>query len=714
MRFFMQKSNMIELFIVLIASFVVTLFLTNFVLFTTTTLFTNEVNDATSGFLWLLYANNGTSLWNGTTNLINYPYGEYLGSPIYITWLCVLGPLWLLSLVLPPIVALNVMMTLGFMGAVTASYYLIRRLVHRRFIAAIGAYAIAFAPYHIFKTPEHLTNIFIIPFIGIIAFMIAFWRRQTWMRGCGLALSAAIAAYTDGYFIFIAAVLVLSLLVALLAIDIAYRQKVRVIIGKMAKLIVVGFVAFVLMIPILLVQFSSGSEVSKDLSNSRGDIKAEVAFYASKPIDFLLPPEGGLFVGHTSWYQKLDERKNARSNPGESTLYVGYTILTLIAAGVFVGLWRRFAVRQRRMNTYPTLKAHVFIVSLVAAALIMLWMIPPVIHMFGLSLSTPMGVLIHYISLWRVPSRLFIVLHILLVIAAMISLSVLTQRLKKWKYFFVCSVVMIFIALEFFTTIKRPSFGLTNMPQTYYWLKDQQNIKSIAELPLVDWPIEVSGYYAFGQLIHNKPMVNTVLARNDVGLFNPLADLNNSETIAFLQDRGVDAILVHTRTCASVAWGTLVHVETLNYLPRSIDKDAKQLCTYLMNKDLVASDKWFVRLGSSFAKTNYLDKDDRYWSPLNSNRASVTVVDGRGKPIIDSHTGVLSFTAGAVGGYSPKKYLVRVWQEGTVIGLFDSTSGPISVTIDASKQVTIEVTAGDGVLPAAGEVGLTSISVKPQ
>lgn len=209
-------------------------------------------------------------------------------------------------------------------------------------------------------------------------------------------------------------------------------------------------------------------------------------------------------------------------------------------------------------------------------------------------------------------------------------------------------------------------------------------------------------------------MVNTVLARNDAGLFNPLADLKNEETIAFLQQRGVDAVLVHAPTCVSVTWGTLVHEETLHYLPRSIDKDAKQLCTYRMNKDLMASDTWFVRLGPSFAKTNYLDKDERYWNPLDSNTATITVVDERGVAISDAHVGTLSFTAGAVGGYSPKNYLVTVKQSGTTLGTFDAMNGPIHITIDPSKQIMIEVTTGDDVLPAPGEVGLTSISVKPR
>jgi hypothetical protein len=710
----LKRNFIIELLAILLVFTFLSIILTNGVLLDIDKkIFTGGVGDATSGFLWLLYANDGASLWGGTTNLINFPYGEQLGSPVYVTWLLVLGPLWLLSLVLSPIAALNVMMVIGFVTAGVASYYLIKRVIKSRFISFIGAYAITFAPYHILKAPDHLTNIFVWPLVGIVGFFVAFWRKQTLARGFGLALFLAAAIYTDGYYIFIAGILFAALLIGLVFTDFIYRQKLKKIALKVGKLALVGVVAVILLLPILLVQLSAGSEVSKDLANSRGNIKGEVRYYASKPIDFLLPPQANVTVENLDWYRDLVTQKNSRSNMGENTTYIGYVVLTLFLIGAFFSVRKAYLIirDKRKKVAYPSLQNHMLTVSVIAVPLILLWMLPPTIHLLGIEIRTPIDLLTSYVALWRVPSRLFIALHILLVVAAMITLYKLTKNLKGWKRWLVLSLILLLVVVESYSNIKRPSFGLDNMPKTYSWLKTQNDVHAIAELPLLDWPVEVSGYYVFGQLIHNKPMVNTALARKDSGLFNPLGNLLNPETINFLKSRGVDTVLVHSRSCDSNEWGVLIHTERVKYSPEYIDKKATMLCTYKLNS-ATDVDPLFVYLNKGFVKQNYLDEDGRYWNPLDSSYAEIGIVDNKGIPITKNESALLEFDTGVLGEYPKKDYKVVLRQNGNLLGeYYTSKSSSVSVNIDSTMPIRLEVKTMDGFEVSPGEFGLTSVQV---
>lgn len=708
-----QKKNIIEFGIVTATFTALAIILTNLVIFSwDRTLFTNGIGDATSGFLWLLYANKDASLWGGTTHLINYPFGEQLGSPLYATWLLVLGPLWLLSLFMPPIAALNVMMLLGFVTGGVAAYYLLKKVIKSRFISFIGAYAITFVPYHIMKAPDHLTNIFIWPLISITGFLVAFWRRQTWWRGAGLASSLAAAIYTDGYYILIAAILAMSLFAGLLVTDLFYRVPVKKLFIKIGKLALVVVGAGLLLLPILFVQLNAGSEVSKDLANSRGNIKAEANYYSSKPIDFLLPPEGNVLVSSTNWYNKLVEQKNSRSNMGENATYIGYVVLGLFVVGCGIcarGVWQ--LVRFKKRPPYPGLQNQLLAATTIAVPLMLIWMVAPVVTVFGLAIHTPMDYLTNYVALWRVPSRIFVGMHILVVIAAMIVLQKLTRNVQGWKRWTILTVVLLCIAVETFSTIKRPSFGLDNMPKTYSWLKTQDSVHAIAELPLIDQPIEVSGYYAFGQLIHGKPMVNSVLARNQVGLLNPLGSDVNEETINLLRIRGIDTVLVHERSCRSKSWGALIHSEKLAYMPDHIDKQANMLCTYRLNTDK-NTDSYFVYLGDTFAKLVYADDSGTYWNPLDNRNVELTVVKSNGDRVVDGGAAQLEFVASAIKGYPDKPYSITIKQGSKILGTFVSSDGVvISVEVNPLEAIQLEVKTVDGYDVAPGEVGLTSLHV---
>lgn len=703
--------------VVLIFSAITTL-LTNGVLFRiNTTLYTGGIGDATSGFLWLAHADRGWGFLDGVTRLINYPVGEQLWSPMYTTWLLVMGPLWLLSRVFSPVASLNIMMLIGFVSAGVAAYYLLRRITHDRMLSFIGAYAIAFVPYHLFKTPEHLTNIYVWIFIAIFGILVAYWRKPTRRRALLLAGIIGAACYTDGYFVFITGVLMLATLIGLLLVDAFSRRSGREVLAKIGGLGVVFLGVVLLVVPIIATQLYAGDKIAGDLSNARDDIKKEVNYYSTEPIDFLLPPAENLIFKDFEWYQTLNNIKNQRSNSGENTNYIGYVILTLFAIGLAILLLRVYKLISsckgnswKRGRNYPELRVHVWVVATLATPFILVWMLPPVIHVGSLAISTPIDYLTNYLALWRVPARVFLAMHILLVIAAIITLGVLVNKCAPRMRYFIYATIFALIIVEYFTAFKRPSFGLENMPKGYSWIAKNDDIQHIAELPLVDWPIEISGYYMFGQLIHDKPMVNSGLSRHKPGLFNPLADHTNSETIDYLRMRGVDAVVLHVQQCEQHEWGVLVYQEFGAHVPEYIDKKASAFCVYKLLPSQ-ETDGLFVKADEGFNKSNYLSETGHYWLALAGPQARISGVDAFGEGVKKHNDALLEFNIDVIGDFKKKPLKWAIYQNGVVKYAGDTVQGTkVEAIVKADSPVDITVSSLEGVPVVMNEVGVSNVN----
>lgn len=707
-RFFKHVGYKEPVLVVLFFT-LVSCILTNWVVLDISTrLFTGGVGDGTSGFLWLVFADKGVGYMDDFTNLVNYPFGESLWSPIYVTWTLVLGPLWLLSRFMPPIAAMNVLMILAFVSCGVLAYYFIKSLTKNWIVALFGAYAITFVPYHIMKSIDHFTNIFAWVFVAIIWSFLLFWRYPSKKYGIFLALSVAAACYTDGYYIFVAGVLLLALFTGSVIADIATKTPIKELIRKVLRLLLVGGAALLLMLPLLFVQVSSGDQIAADLNNSRENVKKEIAYYSSKSIDFLLPIDGNITASQLPFYAELQAAKNSRSNSGENATYIGYVILILYLCGIYYCIR---IVRRARKDGHISYIDYAHIVVTAAAPMLLIWMLPPSFEKFGLTLHSPTWLLAEYVPFWRVPSRVFLTLHPVMVVGASITLYRLIRNKKKYLQYAIVAVVISVVAIEYFTLIKRPSFGVESMPKTYQWLAKQDSIKSIAELPIVDRPIEVAGYAVFAQVIHGKPLVNSALSKTTPGMFNPLSDHTNPETINFLRDRDVDAVVLHARSCDTFEWGTLIHKEYGVYSPEYTDKTATSICVYRLFKEK-PTDSLYSNARKGFSKTNYLDEHGKYWVVLQKDAAEITVTSADGQPTKQKGIATFSAELATVGENNKKDYQWTIIQDGrAVAGGKTDVSRMITASIDVSRPVGIRVATLEGGKPAELEVGLRNIQI---
>ncbi len=702
-----RGQNVKEYLLVVLGLALITLVITNFTLLRPGAIFTSAIGDATSGFVWLMSADTD---WNPAwahTNLINFPYGQGLWSPIYITWTLVMAPMWLLAKLFSPIAALNIMTMMGYVTSGMAAYWLVKRLTNRWELSLFAAYAVAFVPYHIMKSSDHLTNVFSWVFVAIIAAFIAFWRQQTRIRGLLLAGSIAAACYTDGYFIFVAGVLLLALGITVTTLDVWLKVPLREIVQKILRLLAVAGLTIALLVPVLFVQIAARDEIQQDLGNARENVKLEVGYYAAKPIDFLLPPVDNPVVGGQEWYEQALKVKNSRSNNGENTNYIGYTVFLFIIVAFAYSV--RYLRKARRNRTGLSLQEYVMIVSLLAIPLVLVWMLPPTIHPFGFAIKMPMGYLVEFAPYWRVPTRAFLALHPLAVLTAVMAIFFLLRTINLQNTKRAIAIVLILttlLAVEYASGINRPSFSIDNMPKTYTWLSRQDDISSVAEVPIVDRPVEVAGYYVFAQMIHGKPIVNTSLSKTAIGLLNPLGSTTNPETINFLKSRRVDAVIVHAASCQPENWGTLIRTEKGTLPPPYTGSFRTSTCVYRLH-DADPTDSFFVYAKQGFSKTNYMDSNGEYWVAAEKDKVTLQSVSDNG---VTSGSGEAYFKAvlGTLGEFKKKPISWKLIQSGKIVTSGNAQGGhtPVEGLIETDKPFEIELRVDGVVKPAPGELGM--------
>jgi hypothetical protein len=506
------------------------------------------------------------------------------------------------------IAALNLVTYLGYVSSGLVAYTLMKRLTKRVDISIFAAYAVAFVPYHIVKSSGHLTNMFNWVFVAMTGLFIAFWRRPSWIGGGALAACMAAAWYTDGYYMLSSVVLLAALATVAVCVDFLSGNTLKSLMLKVLRLGTVGIMVLVLTSPIAIVQVTAGDSVNKDLANSRGNVSQDVINYSAKPLDFLLPPLENPFVSHFSLYKKATVVKNKRSNSSESSNYVGFSVLVLMAGAFLYSIRRLYLVRKEHLVL--SIQDYVMTVCLFAVPLMMLWIISPVLYVFGVTIHLPMHYVAEYVPLWRVPSRMFVALQPLTIIVASLMLYRLVNynRVPSWLRRSLVIIAIIVIACEFYSPVYRPSFNVNRMPQAYHWLSAQQDIRAVAELPLIDRPIEISGYYVFAQTIHNKPIVNTSLSQTPIGLFNPLGTQKNPETINFLKKRGVDAVIIHDKKCSEYEWGRLVYTEKNTLSPQLPTREST--CIYKL-LDHNAPDDYFALTQEGFDALSFTNSAGR-------------------------------------------------------------------------------------------------------
>lgn len=674
-----------------------------FTLFIPGAIFTTSTGDATSGFLVVIRDAQGWDPTLGHTMMSNYPFGDDVAKPAYITWIAVLGPLWLLSRVMRPTTALALVTVLGYVTSGLGMYGLVKRLTGHWYVAAFAAYAAAFMPYHVYKSSDHLTNVFNVVVILVIGFFVAVWKRATKARIVGLGISVALACYTDGYYIMIAGFTVLGLIIAAVLSDrfigdVPWRQIGR----RLLHVAIAGVVAVILVLPILGVYVVQNRELQNDLVQQRGTILIDTLIYSAHPIDFVLPAKENPIVTHVPALKAASDVRNQHSNPMERTDYLGWTVILLVVFG-YGGL----VVARRRAREPVVPRETAERVALLALPFVIVWAFGPELAIGPqLSIRLPYLGLIQVTSLWRVPARMVLGIQPLAVLAAaavldrLLSGSWLSQASwakRSVRRARVLPVVLSLaltavLALEYWTPTASRPFSGKDMPETYTWIKQQSDIKAILELP-IGAHMSTAGYYAYAQSIHGRPTINSSLGTQELAMFDALVGAQNPAAINLARRRGVDTVVVHGYACLAYTWGHLVHSETNALTPIN---DRGDVCVYRLTPAATTTDDMFPSVTGALPLLSWhLDGESGVW--LMVPQVILNVVDSAGNPYAAGQRATLRTNIRTVGD-AARTVQWTATQDNTIVGSGQVYSNDFEVQADivTGSPVTLAFTGADG------------------
>lgn len=509
-------------------------------------------SDSSGGMGWNQWAGGNKINW-GYTYQANYPIGEQLEKPQYITSQVLYAPYRFFSWLTTPTCGLNLVVLLGYMSAALAMFGLVRWLFKRGSVALFAGYAVAFVPYHEIKAQSHVTYVNNAVFIGIIWAYLWFLQKPSYRRISLVALLAATAMYIDGYFVLLSAALVAILLLLTLlrgpqitkqnhGVVASIRQYGYAVAHNARKFIkqylVLGFLTLILSLPIISYELRHGSEIQQSLTDARGQIALEAAVYSARPAEYLLPSYDNSLIPES--YRRWRLAHQHGSNPSETTLYLGISVVSL--AGLALAFLFKPQIRRTRLTTNIT---YAFLVGLTTAAVVLgfLLSLPPRLSLAGYSLLTPTDALIHLTSFWRVFARFFLMIDPLVVLLAAAALYALLTRTSRRRGIILVLVCFIVLFLEFLPSPMRHVSNLyKSAPKIYQVLAKDSSVHVVAEYPITD--LGYSPLTFTFQQVSQKHLVNP----NDVTIvkgpfMQSIAGLNDPQTLGVLKAEGVDVLI---------------------------------------------------------------------------------------------------------------------------------------------------------------------------
>ena len=517
--------------------------------------------DGSGGIGWFQWADGNDPIWD-TTSQGNYPYGENLKRPQFVTSYLQFIPYWFFSVLTSQLCGINIMVFLGFLSSALAMFGLVRWLLRSYPVAIFAGYASAFVPYHVLKAGSHIAYNYSIFFVLMLWIFLAFYRKPSYKLAVAGSLVYAGSFYFDGYFIFISSVMVFALAAALVmrnfvdfnksddgyTIRLQPRRTYLYLKQHIGYYLVAVISLLLLLMPLAYVYLTKGKDIQSSLGSSRSSIQEEAAIYGATPEDYVLPnPVHPLLEGnYTEW--RKDNIHN--SNLTENTLFIGYTVIVLAVIGV-VGLFknRRGKDMSFRKLRFPAFAAVCLIIigGLFAA--------PPSINLFGVVVQTPSALVIQITENWRVLARLFLFIHIGWVILASVGLYWLVRGRRLRNMALISALAFAAILFEFSPSIKLPVWNLEKgVPTVYKQIARDDSIRAIAEYPVTDHPSHTLPLSFTFQQIHEKPLVNA----NDSNtpqryLRQGIAGIADAQTLPVLRGLGVNMITTYDIDASGVA-----------------------------------------------------------------------------------------------------------------------------------------------------------------
>ena len=435
----------------------------------------------------------------GTTHvaITGAPYGWEQGNGVNIQSSFVYYPAYLLTKLWGEIVAYNLVATAGLVLSGAAMYWLVRRLVRSRLIAAWAGLVFMVFPWHLEKVEAHASLAHLEGFPLLALALVAWYRRPDARSVLYLGGSVLILWLTSGYY----GVIALVALAALLPITAWFQRRRFGLGGAAVRLAVAGTIA--LGVGAVVYGIASLGESGGQIAPKQ-DISF-LAYFGARIWEFFVPAADNGMLGDST-YGFLSNHLHG-SNFAESTLYVGWLTLLLALGFVVYCIVRRRSISEERRFLCAAASAMVVVA--------ILFMPPYPISLGSVNIPTPTWVLWRLVGQFRVPTRFMPLLMTGLIVLAALALLLLRSRIRRrselplrrrlvWLGAMVLAAGISFVELSIFPSATVATIGV---PHEY---------QILAKAPpgtLVEYPLGAAGEaatsdYLFWQRYHGRPLLN--------------------------------------------------------------------------------------------------------------------------------------------------------------------------------------------------------------
>lgn len=645
------------------------------------------IGDATAGLIWL-NSFDGDRPWWGFTTASNYPFGEQIGMPFHILGQVIYIPFWLASLIVGPVCGYTLVTSLGFIFSAMAMFLFIRWLTNRNSVAFIAGLGVAFTPYLQYKTGLHPSYVLQGLFVLSIWLFMVFWREPNWKKAAGLGVLVSLFFYTDPYFVLLGGILGVGLVSSASIGSLIGKQNISFLTRRFILLGLTGLTLLIAISPIIYVQRHYKDEINSVVSSSRSDIKKEAEIYGARPSEYL-SINANQPVLTSLFGEKFHGRDQHGSNIGETQLSLSFTLMILSIIGILLMIRNKrskhVAVKTRTLQRL-SIPLLLFMFTF-TALLAFLFSLPPTIY----GIPTPVSLLITQIEVWRVFARLQVIVNICLVITAAIGLVVILDHVRRlhMKIFIILLILfgVLFEYQSFFPA--RETWSYNTAPPAYHWLKNQNDITTIAEYPLDEPARSIYPTYYFSyQVLHRKNLINSTSPNSPQSVLrNAIRDIDDPQTVPTLRTLGVDAIIVHSKTNPGPIDGLTIvrEIEEAN----SKFKSNEHVWVYRVNKGdmrstLLAPDKGFTDL-----RINSL-RDIGYQTGRKAQFIFIPL-PSQPKANLEGAVRLSAYSA------TTKPSLVSFLQEGQILWEGELTTEPqdvaFPVSVDPNKPIVIKTSS---------------------
>jgi hypothetical protein len=380
--------------------------------------------------------------------------------------------------------AINAYVLLGFVLTGLSVFLFARRLTGDVGASMLAGWAVAFFPYALIKAGGHYDFVHAWPLVLAAWAVLELAQRPTRRTAVLAGAAVVLAMWWTAYYILFGGVLYATLaVVGLVAAARARRFRPQLAAQALTGAIVGAFLVALLVL---------ASQAPEALGTRTNDL-ANLTTYSARPFEYVVPPAAHPVWGGATkpW---LVERLHG-SNPAESTLYVGISVL-LVALLTVVALLRRRLAAHLRLPV-----AALAVLALVAVV----FSAPPNVQILGVTIPFPARAVFEVSSTWRVYARFVMVAMIALGLLLAIGVAAARRQRTGRARAAILAVAAAVVAFDLWTD-PDPPVNDDSAPAVYAALKQAPD-GLVAEYPIVP---NGFGVYddIFFQDAHDKPIVN--------------------------------------------------------------------------------------------------------------------------------------------------------------------------------------------------------------